>query len=124
MNKLRFGSILCLFAFLLVHSQNSRSQSDVSADEHGCKVLGRKYEKTLDQYTKMGRVVWSSVASSCVAETTNIIAGTEMYSITALPSRKNLGASGGVTSWLDKTREVETAKRQLLWDSLVSPKKK
>jgi hypothetical protein len=94
-----------------------------AVDDHGCVVLGKKYEKSLDQYTKMGRVAWSPRLQSCIAETTNIVAGTEMYAITSLPSEKNEFTSGGTTSWLDKNRGEETAKRDSAWQSLVAEKK-
>jgi len=46
-----------------------------------------------------------------------------MYTITSLPSGKNQFSSGGVTSWLDKSREQETGKRESMWKFLVSEKK-
>ncbi len=94
-----------------------------SIDDHGCVTLGQKYAKSLDQYTKMGRVAWSPRLRSCIAEATNVESGTEMYTIISLPAGRNEFTSGGVTSWLDKNRSEETAKRQSAWQSLVSEKK-
>ncbi len=65
----------------------------------------------------MGRIAWSPKAKSCVVETLNVVAGTEMYSIIAIPSKKNLGVSGGVVSMIN--REREKAFRDALWNALA-----
>jgi hypothetical protein len=112
-----------LTMLILTGALFSSGQSVNADDEHGCKALGKKYEKSLDEHTKIGRVAWSPRIDSCIAESINIESGTEMYSITSLPSGKNLGTSGGLTSWLDKDRDKETARRDFFWNNLLSPKK-
>ena len=87
--------------------------------EYDCSQPGKKFEKTLDDHTKMGRVTWSSRFKSCIAETTNVESGTEMYSVTAIPSGKNIGVSGGVTSTLNQERKREDERRAALWDNAV-----
>jgi len=123
MMKLQLMLIVCSLMLFQTSARMLPGQPVDADDEHGCKSLGKKYEKSLDEHTKIGRVAWSPRSDSCIAESINIESGTEMYSITSLPSGKNLGTSGGLSSWLDSIRDKETARRDLLWNTLLSPRK-
>src|ERR1035441_5063180 len=100
--------VACSMGLLLMCVPLSPSQSHSGEPEYDCSSLGQKFGKTLDEYTKLGRVAWSPRYRTCVAESLNIVAGTEMYAITAIPSGRSIGVSGGVTSQLALKRQEET----------------
>lgn len=116
--------VACWMGILLICVQASPSQPKSVEPEYDCKALGQKFGKTLDEYTKLGRVAWSPRYRTCVAESLNIVGGTEMYAITAIPSGRSIGVSGGVTSQLDLKRQEETMTRDSLWNAAVAVPKK
>jgi hypothetical protein len=87
-----------------------------------CVVARQQYRKSLDEHTKLGRVVWSNHLESCIAETTNVAHGTEMYSIVAIPSKKTISYDGGLIAADHRSGREKAAQRQRLFEEAISGK--
>lgn len=107
--------VLCGIALPTMHLNAQKNPSS-------CLAAGQQYRKSLDERTTLGRVVWSNHLKSCIAETTNVAHGTEMYSVVAIPSKKTISYDGGLINADHRSSREKAAQHQRLFEQAISGK--
>jgi hypothetical protein len=107
--------VLCGVVFPTMHLNAQKNPPS-------CLAAGQQYRKSLDEHTTLGRVAWSNHLESCIAETTNVAHGTEMYSVVAIPSKKTISYDGGLIAADHRSSREKAAQHQRLFEEAINGK--